>query len=375
MVLLKSFLVFFKRQSFVSLKLIRVVFWIVVLFLALTGNRELFSFSSVVVTDLRGKKVTINSRSGRYVVLFPQTLPFFYIIHAQNGLVGYPGFGVKKNPYFSQGLILKVDPYLRQRCIDVGYPGMPNIETIVSLKPDFVVNMYAMKKTNHMLEKMGIPVIGLTGFFGTLSDFLKNIEILGRATFHYIDALKFINFYKEKIIFVKSETCDLKKKLRVLYLSYQGPFGKRLTAGGKFNTLTHDIIEIAGGIDVAGDVSHKSLFGQISVEDVLRWNPDVIIVGCKNGKRKILSNKKIRFINAVRYKKIYEVPMDGDTNSSTWYSPEKSVLGLLWTAKILYPSRFNNFSLFREAEYYYKTFWGVDIKELNIRGDVPWKAN
>ncbi|EHP89094.1 ABC transporter substrate-binding protein [Methanotorris formicicus] len=332
------------------------------------SNEESTKF--IVITDLRGKEVKIPANASRYVCLFPMALPFFYIIHAQNGLVGYPGFGAKKDPYFSGNLILKVDPDFKKRCADVGYPGNPNIETILATKSDFVVNMYAAKSCS-MIEKKRIPVIGVAGSFGNMGELLKSVEILGKATNHEKDAKMFIDYYKSRINCV-NRTKNVKERPKVLYLSYQGPYGNKLTSGGKFNTLVHDIITKAGGIDVAENVTGQ--FGQISIEDILKWNPDIILIGSGGTKEYIYSNEKLKDINAVKNRRVYIVPYDGKVRYSTWYAPEKSSLGLLWTAKLLHPDKFKDLNITYEAEYYYKTFWGLELgKDIKIYGDFPWK--
>lgn len=68
----------------------------------------------------------------------------------------------------------------------------------------------------------------------------------------------------------------------MLYLSYQGPNGNKLTSGGQFDTLVNDIIQKAGGISVSKNIKGK--FGQISKEDILKWNPQYIFFGYREPK-------------------------------------------------------------------------------------------
>jgi len=129
------------------------------------------AWSKTVTIRNFGKKVEIENAK-RFVVLFPQVLPFVFIINAQDGLVGYPGMGKNAMPYFSGQLILKKMPDFKQKVADVGYPFGPSIEKIVSLKPGFIVNVN-MQADNEQFRKLGIPVIAFSGCFGNLNKFIR----------------------------------------------------------------------------------------------------------------------------------------------------------------------------------------------------------
>jgi iron complex transport system substrate-binding protein len=314
--------------------------------------------------------VKIKKPVKRCVVVFPQALPFFYMLKAQRCVVGYPGFGMRKTPFYSGNLILKVDPNFKKRVADVGYPKMINIEEIVKLKPNFAVNVMFAKITNQEMEKFRIPVLKVTFGFGNLKQFIQSVKIIGKATGKEKNAKKFINYYLKIVNTVKNGTKNLPKP-KVLYLSYEGPKGHMLTSGGKFDTYIRNIINIAGGIDVSKNV--PGFFGRISDEDILKWNPDVIILGSKVSPKILYDNPKLKFINAVKNKKIYILPFDGNTKYSNWFAPQESSLGILWLAKILHPKRFSNINLKKAAQKYYKTFWGLRLNQIKIQGNGLWK--
>ncbi len=314
------------------------------------------------------KQTTISTINKRYVVLFPQILPSLFIIKAQNGIVGYPGFGIKAIP-LSGNLILKVEPNFVKKTSDIGYTMEPNIETIVKLHPDFVVNSFA-KIINRRIEHYGIPVVAVPGSFGTIGQLLKSIAKLGTYTDHTEEAERYIKYYKGIISYVHERLRDTKKHPKVLYLSYQGAKGNELTSGGGFDTLVNDIIQKAGCISVSRKV--PGMLGLISVEDIIKWNPDFIILGWGGDAKDVYENKLLKYVNAVKNKKVFKVPTDGNARCSTdWYTPEKSSLGLLWTAKITHPKIFKSLNLKQAASVYYRTFWGLSLKDIKIEGFLP----
>jgi iron complex transport system substrate-binding protein len=323
------------------------------------------AWSKTLVIYNFGKKIEINNAK-RFVVLFPQALPFVFMINAQEGLAGYPGMGNDTIPYFSGQLILNKMTDFKQKVADVGYPFGPSVEKIVSLKPGFIVNVN-MQANNEQFEKLGIPVIAFSACFGNLNDLYKSIENLGEATNHLKEAQNLISYYKKTVNYVENHLKNTKEKPKVLYLSYQGPKGNKLTSGGQFDTLINDIIQKAGGVSVSKNVKGK--FGQISKEDILKWNPQYIFFGTGNQKtiNDIYNDKDLRFVSAVVNKRVFLVPQDGGNSYSNWFAPEKAPLGLLWCAKTLHPKHFESLDLKDQAQYYYKTFWGINLNQIHIR--------
>ncbi len=341
------------------MKKIFAVLFILLIFLPKAWSKTITVFNF-------GKKVEIKNPN-RFVVLFPQALPFVFMIGASSGLVGYPGMGRNAMPYFSGQLILKKMPDFKEKVADVGYPFGPSVEKIVSLKPGFIVNVN-MQANNEQFEKLGIPVIGFSACFGNLNDLYESIESLGEATNHAKEAKELVSYYKQTVNYVENHLKNAKSKPKVLYLSYQGPNGNKLTSGGQFDTLVNDIIQKAGGISVSENVKGK--FGQISKEDIIKWQPDYILLGTGNQKtiQDIYTDKDLRYVNAVMHKRVYLVPQDGGSLYSNWFAPEKAALGLLWCAKLLHPKDFESLNLKSQADFYYKTFWGINPNQIHITG-------
>jgi len=75
-----------------------------------------------------------------------------------------------------------------------------------------------------------------------------------------------------------------------------------ITIGG--GSFMNDLIEIAGGKNVYADIKGPS--GNVSLEDVSRRDPDLILAG-PDGKRQIESDARWRIVRAVREGKIFVV--------------------------------------------------------------------
>ncbi len=341
------------------------VIFVLMLYLVLFDTLKAFSYSS---NAFKPNETKVKVKVKKYAVLFPMALPFLFIINAQKGIVAYPGFGIKSIPYFSGNLILKKEPDFMKRTIDIGYPMEPNMEEIVRLHPDFVVDSHFAKLTNKRLKELGIQVVTFSGSFGDIDKLLNEALKLGKCTGHLLSARKFVDYYKNMLKIVRVKLRRSKKHPKVLFLSFEGPNGNRLTAGGRFDTLVNDLIEKAGCISVSRDI--RGMFGIISFEDILKWDPDFIILGRGGNPKEIYGNRLLRNVEAVKEKRVFKVPTDGEKYSN-WFAPEKSCLGLLWLAKITHPDLFKNVSIWQYAKHYYKSFWGLDIKEVKLEGYIP----
>jgi len=112
----------------------------------------------------------------------------------------------------------------------------------------------------------------------------------------------------------------------------------------------------------ASDATNESI--AISMEEILKWNPDVIITKDAKGRDEILSSAAWKDVTAVKNKRVY---------ASTKYEMldrTQSLMGLLWTAKTLYPDKVT-FDLNKEV----RTFYSKVYLDNNVTDDQISKTN
>ena len=97
------------------------------------------------------------------------------------------------------------------------------------------------------------------------------------------------------------------------------------------------------------------------MEQVLAWNPDLIVIGYGYGVKKEDFFKDARWqkINAVKTKSLYYEP---PPHAACIKRHPSSCLGTLLLAKNLYPERFREVNMKQEIEGFIKRFYGVDWK-------------
>lgn len=135
---------------------------------------------------------------------------------------------------------------------------------------------------------------------------------------------------------------------RVLHLGSLTPL--RADGGG---TLIDDWITLAGGRNVAAEL-HGTL-KPISIEQIERWNPDIIIVG---GQDERADEHPTVTVPALAGRRLVRNP----SGVYQWdrHGPEFA-LQLLWAAKLLHPRRFADVDMVGETMGFYRRLFGYPM--------------
>ncbi len=142
-------------------------------------------------------------------------------------------------------------------------------------------------------------------------------------------------------------------RLRVLHLASLTP----LRADGR-DTLIDDWIRRAGGRDVAAEI--KGTLQPITAEQIMRWNPDIIIVGGQDERPK---DDPAAATPALKGYRVVRNP----SGAYQWdrHGPEFA-LQLLWAAKLLHPNRFRDLDLARETAGFYRRLYGYAMSPQEV---------
>jgi iron complex transport system substrate-binding protein len=152
-------------------------------------------------------------------------------------------------------------------------PSIESAEDAVRLRPDLVfVATYSRAEVVETLEATGAPVYRLANF-DDLDGVMANLGRLGEAVGEPEAAARVVADMRRRLAAVEARRAG-KPRLRVL--SFSGGF----TAGR--GTSFDDIVRRAGGINEAAARGLEK-FPRLSPEQVLAWNPDVLVAGALPG--------------------------------------------------------------------------------------------
>jgi len=145
----------------------------------------------------------------------------------------------------------------------------PDIESILALEPDLVVNIpgSASQKVVARLAALGIPTLVVSTV--TVEETLDAVETLGERTGRHDEAAVLVQKIRAEFADVRGRV-ESEPPTKTLFVIGHDP----LYVVGD-NTFIDDLIEIAGGINIAGDAIGP--YPRIGLEDVIARAPEVII--------------------------------------------------------------------------------------------------
>ena len=243
---------------------------------------------------------------------------------------------------------------------DAGSFDNVNIEEMVTLDPDFIFVGISSKETNEKLGEMGFPYytlyIGWANIDTLKQEFLNVGAILGNEE----KAQELYDYWTEKIAMVQDTVAKIPDSERktVYYIS------KDNITSANTGTWTWPLIETSGGICTVP----SGWNGEIDVETVLSWNPDVIILHSGSKTEEIFSDERITKIPAIANNEVYVAPTGG-----FWWdrpSPE-APLAFMWLAKTLYPEYTENIDLKAETKDFFARFYDYDLPDAEYEAFFP----
>lgn len=248
-----------------------------------------------------------------------------------------------------------------------------NPEEILSAGPDIIISVGDINKTaittaEKRQNQLGVPVLLLDGHLEKLADCYQLIgKVIGeekRAQELADYCTRTINDIKEKVASIPQE-----KRVRVYYA--EGTDGLQTDPQGSRHA---EVIDYAGGINVADVPLKQSCYGrsQTSLEQLMLWNPDLIIVCFDQGfskenssYNKILSEQNWKQLRAVKNKQVYEIP----AAPFNWFDRPPSVnriIGLKWLANLLYPD-IMNLDMEVEVRNFYEKFYHYNLSRQEAK--------
>lgn len=178
----------------------------------------------------------------------------------------------------------------------------PNIEIILSLKPDII--FCTGLEQAPIIEKL--KQLKLNVYVSdpkNIDDLLKSIEAIGTLTGRKKEASILVEGMKQELTIIRQKTSSIvsDKKPKVFIEIWHDPL---LTAGK--GSFIDEMITYAGGINIAHDTIRA--FCCFSPEQVIKRNPDSIIVGYMDKDRsieQIKSRPGWQQISAVIHNRVY----------------------------------------------------------------------
>lgn len=300
------------------------------------------------VTDMMGHTVTVPRRVMRIATVSSTATQLIFAVGAQDQLVAASfGPAVKGK---AMGLI-----YPRMSQVpDAGNQNTANIETLLNALPDIVLAEEGSALAQ--MKAVGLPAYAFSAEHpGQLTDAIARMGVL---TGHVAQATTSINLLTAKMKTITDAVSSIETAKRPkVYVAGTGIF--KTFAGDFFQTF---MVRNAGGISVAEQLSGGKI--DVSPEQVLIWNPDVIILTSytKDTVSDVLANPKLQNVAAVQHHRVYMMPK----YIVSWDMPvPESFLGTMWLAQKLYPDQVH-VDMAAEIAQFYRQFYGFTVPAADL---------
>lgn len=323
------------------------------------------AYAARTVTDSAKRNVTLPDTIGRVFAAGGPASVVVYVMKP-DAMVGWPrAIRGEERPF-----IAAAQRDLPEVGLLTGRGDTANVEIVLNLKPDLIVDFGSVRDTFASLatsvqERTGISYVLIDGRFdATAASFrvLGNMlgvpergEVLARYTedlFARLDKTLAVHEYKRPRVYLA-----------------RGPEGLETGLKGSINT---EIIERAGGRNVAESNDARRGIVNVSPEQLLLWNPDIIITWDRNFHAKVMKGDDPLWqgLKAVREGRVYLAP----TAPFGWIDRPPSVnrlIGLPWLASIFHGERFA-FDIREDTRAFYKLFYHVDVSDADLQTLIAW---
>ena len=313
------------------------------------------------IVDMAGRKVTVPDRITRVYCSSP---PGTYLLYAIDPAL-VAGLNFAPNDQDKK--------YLRREFSHlpviggaVGQGRTVNAEMLLKVKPD-VVLVWAWQeqgineKFEETFRKLGLPTVYVR--LDSLADYPAAFRFLGDLLDRRERAAKLRNYAEKALSGVAAVTAKIPAKERVSVYYAEGPDGLATERDSSFHA---ELINLAGGRNVHhGETMDHYGMEKVSMEQVMLYNPQVILVQERDFFATALSDQRWKGIRAVRGKRVFQIPKI----PFNWFDRPPSfmrLLGLKWLTATLYPQRYP-LDLATETRKFYRLFLGITLSDHDLR--------
>jgi iron complex transport system substrate-binding protein len=300
-------------------------------------------------TDSAGRNITVPAKIERVYAAGPPASVMVYAL-APDKLIGWTRALKPDERAFLPDLYANLPELGRL----TGRGNTANVEVVLKHRPDVIVDAGSVAATYSSLadrvqEQTRIPYILLDG---TLAKTAQTFRALGRLLGEEARAEVLAGYVEKSLseIEQKISAVPLDKRPRVYY--GRGPDGLQTGLEGSINV---EALEFLGAHNVAVEPERRGGLATVSLEQVLHWDPDVIVTVDPHFRAALLTDPRWASVSAVRNKRIHLSPH----LPFGWFDfppgPNR-LIGLQWLAKALYPDLFD-YDLRARAMAFYRLFY------------------
>lgn len=320
---------------------------------------------TVQITDDVGRKVTIPAPSKLKKVYYTSPLGMLFVYSLDPSKMAgtamkFSDAQLKYLPDATKSL-----PYMG--AMDGG--GKLNLEALVSSGTQLIISANenitntTASDADTLQQQLNIPVLVLNS---DMTKIANSYTLLGKIFGEQQKAKELSDYCKSVFTNVVDKVNKIpdSKRVKVYYAEQANGLSTEPTSSSHAAALKY-----AGALNVAAvDAKAGSGFSPVSLEQVISWDPQVIISWSDSSGgafSSIRQNKDWAGISAVKNSKVYTMP----NTPFSWLDRPPSInrfLGIQWVANLLYPDVYK-VDIVQVTQKFYHLFYHVDLSTADVK--------
>lgn len=243
-----------------------------------------------------------------------------------------------------------------------GGKGEMDLEALLTTRPDVVIDIGEPKGSiaedlDALTVQTGIPFVHIDATVATAPEAYRTLgKLLGREEKGEELAQWCENTYAMMEAMMEKVDADGARRTLLYCL---GDKGVNVIAEGSFHAETVNMM--SRNLAVVEEVVSSGAGNEVDLEQILVWDPDVIIFAPDSCYDSIAGDAQWQSVSAVAAGNYYETPY----GPYGWLSSPPAVqryLGMLWLGELLYPE-YTEYDLQEAITEYYRLFYGCELTD------------
>lgn len=319
-----------------------------------------YTIEAKEITDMLGRKVEIPDYPKK--VYAPSPYGSYALYAMDPSLLAGWIFGIDKDNY----------PYLHKRMQTLPVIGRvfgagqsANLEILLSAHPDLIL-MWSHKNEFNDKEAQKLKILNAPFVYAAdenIEDYAKIFKFLGKVLSKEERGNKLSAYAEKTFKDAKNIVAKIPADKRPKVYYAEGLDGLSTECDDSIHV---QLLKLAGDVDVhrCHTSNHKG-FEKISMETILAYNPDVMIVQEKMFYDKINTLPVWSNIDAVKNHRVYLIPKA----PFNWFDRPPSfmrIMGLKWLMNTLYPKQYK-IDIDKETKEFYRLFMNIELTDKQVQ--------
>lgn len=317
-----------------------------------TGNNQ----ATKIISDCAGRQVEVPVDPQRIACTCPEA-GYALAMYGKADKIIATTDGMQRD-------LLLVEMYPQLKGLSVPKKGGTiNIEELIKIQADLIFVKDETVNNEAEMEKLRlakIPVVVMQ--FQTMDEQQYAMQMMASIVGAEEEGQKYQQFYDQKVGMVRQRVAQIpdNEKLTIYHSSQEA------TRTDPADSLAADWTKAAGVINVSVGQNLEYADGNhyATLEQILLWDPDYILVNDPNVVGYIMGHEQWRNLQAVKNRHVLALP----NGVSRWGHPNslETPLATIWTAKTVYPNLFTDVDMKAIVHDFYQEFFEWDLDNATI---------